>query len=156
MKISLSHEKLHQLSLYSNFTHSLHAILKLPGNSPTYATLELIYLSGYYLAHAICTKRQRTRFSTTHWKTVHGGHSFLKHQKSRCYVSKSLHHTQRSGGGVLVCDACFYYTHLPSSPGCQCTNTLYCEPRSQGNTNAERGDYCRLLDMLQDFAIARM
>lgn len=55
MKISLSHEKLHQLSLYSNFTRSLHAILKLPGNSPTYATLELIYPSGY-LTRAICTE----------------------------------------------------------------------------------------------------
>lgn len=58
MKISLSHEKLHQLSLYSNFTRSLHAILKLPSNSPTYATPELIYLLGY-LAHPFAQRGNR-------------------------------------------------------------------------------------------------
>jgi len=89
MKIFLSPEKLHQLSLYSSFTCSLHAILKLPGNCPSYATL--IDLSGY-LAHAICTKRQQTHFSAIDWKTVH--HHLLKQQNSCHYASKSLYTTQ--------------------------------------------------------------
>lgn len=52
MKISLSHGKLHQLYLYSNFTCSFRAILKLPGKSPTNATLELTYLSGWLMPFA--------------------------------------------------------------------------------------------------------
>lgn len=59
MKISLSHEKLHQLSLCSYFTLSLHTILKLPGNSPTYGTPELIGIMPF--AH----KEQQTFLHST-------------------------------------------------------------------------------------------